>query len=90
MATERLPLRKTRDILRVRWALGRSTRDAVASLGRGPAGGADATLAGVEERHIRQVVERCQHNVTQAAKLLGIDRVTLHNKLKRYGMARPQ
>jgi DNA-binding NtrC family response regulator len=53
-------------------------------------GGADATLAGVEERHIRQIVERCQHNVTQAAKLLGIDRVTLHNKLKRYGMARPQ
>jgi len=54
------------------------------------AGGVDTTLAGVEERHIRQIVERCQHNVTQAAKLLGIDRVTLHNKLKRYGMARPQ
>ncbi|MBK8481564.1 MAG: sigma-54-dependent Fis family transcriptional regulator [Proteobacteria bacterium] len=54
------------------------------------AGASDETLAAVEERHVRQIVERCQHNVTQAAKLLGIDRVTLHNKLKRYGMVRPQ
>ncbi len=47
----------------------------------------DLSLEAVERRHIEYVLERCGHNVTQAAKLLGIDRVTLYNRMRRYGIA---
>jgi len=42
------------------------------------------TLLGVEKMHIRLVLEECGWNVTQAAKILGINRVTLHKKINRY------
>jgi DNA-binding protein Fis len=31
------------------------------------------------------VLEVCEWNQTRAAKALGIDRVTLYNKIKKYG-----
>jgi DNA-binding protein Fis len=34
------------------------------------------------------VLEECDGNQSQAARILGIDRVTLHHKLKRYGWKR--
>jgi transcriptional regulator with PAS, ATPase and Fis domain len=46
-------------------------------------------LPTLEEReidYIRHVLERCGQNRTQAAKVLGIDRVSLWRKLKKYGM----
>ncbi len=43
-------------------------------------------LADVEHQHIRQVLKVAQGNITRAAQLLGIDRVTLYNKLKKYGI----
>ena len=43
------------------------------------------TLEDVERAHILQVMEQCGGNQTRAAGVLDIDRVTLHNKLKRYG-----
>ncbi|MFN3412543.1 MAG: sigma-54-dependent transcriptional regulator [Thermoanaerobaculum sp.] len=46
----------------------------------------DLSLEAVERRHIEYVLERCGHNITQAAKLLGIDRVTLYNRMRRYGI----
>jgi DNA-binding NtrC family response regulator len=49
---------------------------------------ADQSLAGVEKLHIQQVLEELEGNITQAAKVLGIDRATLYNKLKRYGIRR--
>jgi len=49
----------------------------------------DETLAAVEANHIRKVLAAQQWNVTQAARVLGIDRVTLYNKMKRYGISRP-
>jgi hypothetical protein len=36
MANERLSMRKTREILRLKWELGRNHRDVAASLGVGP------------------------------------------------------
>jgi DNA-binding NtrC family response regulator len=48
----------------------------------------DLTLANLEQQHIRRVLSGCGFNVTQAAKQLGIDRVTLYNKMKRYGISR--
>ncbi|HXE91059.1 MAG TPA: sigma-54 dependent transcriptional regulator [Terriglobales bacterium] len=47
------------------------------------------TLEDAERIHILRVLEQCGWNQTRAADVLGIDRVTLHNKLKKYGWTRP-
>jgi DNA-binding NtrC family response regulator len=55
--------------------------------GAGVTAGADAaeaTLEAVEKRHIAAVLDRTQFNITQAARILDIDRVTLYNKIKKY------
>jgi two-component system, NtrC family, response regulator HydG len=46
------------------------------------------TLDEIERCHILRTVEECGGNQTRAAEVLGIDRVTLHNRLKRYGWSR--
>jgi len=46
------------------------------------------TLDEVEREHILEVLEECKGNQTVAAEVLDIDRVTLHNKLKKYGWKR--
>ena len=45
--------------------------------------GLDRTLAEVEREHIRNVLAQVGGNKTQAAQILGIDRKTLRQKLKR-------
>ena len=46
------------------------------------------TLDDVERTHILSVIDDCKGNQTLAAEVLKIDRVTLHNKLKKYGWKR--
>ncbi len=46
------------------------------------------TLEDIEKAHILKVLEECSWNQTRAAEILDIDRVTLHNKLKKYGWSR--
>jgi two-component system response regulator HydG len=46
------------------------------------------TLEEIERAHILAVLEDCKGNQTLASEVLGIDRVTLHNKLKKYGWKR--
>ncbi|MGB7727882.1 MAG: sigma-54 dependent transcriptional regulator [Candidatus Acidiferrum sp.] len=46
------------------------------------------TLEDVEREHILAVLRDCKDNQTLAAEVLDIDRVTLHNKLKKYGWKR--
>jgi two-component system response regulator HydG len=46
------------------------------------------TLDEVEKSYILRVLEDCGFNQTKAAEVLSIDRVTLHNKLKKYGWSR--
>jgi DNA-binding NtrC family response regulator len=46
------------------------------------------TLEDVERAHILAVLQECKGNQTLAAEVLDIDRVTLHNKLKKYGWKR--
>ncbi|MGB7439146.1 MAG: sigma-54 dependent transcriptional regulator [Candidatus Acidiferrum sp.] len=49
---------------------------------------ASRTLDDVERDHILSVLQECKGNQTLAAEVLDIDRVTLHNKLKKYGWKR--
>jgi len=46
------------------------------------------TLEDIEKAHILRVLEECSWNQTRTAEVLDIDRVTLHNKLKKYGWSR--
>jgi len=51
-----------------------------------PAGG--KSLDEIERVHILHILDECNQNQSRAAEVLGIDRVTLHHKLKRYGWTR--
>jgi DNA-binding NtrC family response regulator len=44
----------------------------------------------VERNRIREALERCAGNQTQAARLLGISRRTLVNRLEEYDLPRPR
>jgi DNA-binding NtrC family response regulator len=44
------------------------------------------SLKEVEKHHIRRVLAEYKWNITQAAKALEIDRVTLYNKIKKYDL----
>jgi DNA-binding NtrC family response regulator len=48
--------------------------------------GLNRTLDQVEAEHIRLVLEHLRGNKSRAAKILGIDRKTLREKLKRFGL----
>jgi DNA-binding NtrC family response regulator len=50
---------------------------------------AQLTLKAAEIRHILAVLETSSWNISQAAKRLGIDRVTLSRKMKRHQIHRP-
>jgi DNA-binding NtrC family response regulator len=51
--------------------------------------GDSKTLDEIERAHILRTLETTKWNQTRAAEVLGIDRVTLHHKLKRYGWSKP-
>jgi DNA-binding NtrC family response regulator len=51
-------------------------------------GGGD-TLEEVEKAHVQRVLERCSWNISQAAKLLNIDRTTLYTKIKKFDLRQP-
>jgi DNA-binding NtrC family response regulator len=44
------------------------------------------TLEDVERAHIERVLRETDHNLSRAARILDIDRTTLYNKLRRYGL----
>jgi DNA-binding NtrC family response regulator len=46
------------------------------------------SLGEIEKQHIEKILKDTNGNVTRAASLLGIDRVTLYNKIKKYGINR--
>jgi DNA-binding NtrC family response regulator len=49
----------------------------------------DLSLSHLEEVHIRRVLAMFGFNVSRAASELGVDRVTLYNKMKKFGIQRP-
>jgi DNA-binding NtrC family response regulator len=48
--------------------------------------GGGQTLEEVERAHIERVLRETEGNLSRAARLLAIDRTTLYNKLRRYGL----
>ncbi len=66
----------------------------LADLGLAPRAGAPqapatlASLEDIERRHVAVVLAHAGGNVSQAARILGIDRVTLYNKMRKYGIRR--
>ena len=57
--------------------------------GSGNGNGGPKSLEEMEKTHILRVLEQCGWNQTKAAELLGIDRVTLHHRCKKYGWSKP-
>ncbi|HZP49023.1 MAG TPA: sigma-54 dependent transcriptional regulator [Vicinamibacterales bacterium] len=45
-----------------------------------------ASLEAVEKRHIAAILAQSNGNVSAAARILDIDRVTLYNKIRKYGL----
>ena len=45
----------------------------------------EESLAEVERNHILNILNEAGGNRSEAARILGISRVTLHNKIKTYG-----
>ncbi|MFQ3670312.1 MAG: sigma-54 dependent transcriptional regulator [Verrucomicrobiia bacterium] len=67
-------------------------KDLPAALRKGRTGGVSKALrtlnlVELERQAIVQALEECGQNRTEAAKLLGISRRTLHRKLREYGLA---
>jgi transcriptional regulator with GAF, ATPase, and Fis domain len=52
--------------------------------------GSPLALSELEKAHIQAVLERFGGNITQAAQALEIDRVTLYNKIRKYGLKRQE
>ncbi|MEI6137795.1 MAG: sigma-54 dependent transcriptional regulator [Mariniphaga sp.] len=48
------------------------------------------SLDDLEKNHISQILTKYNWNITVAAKALKIDRVTLYNKIKKYGLSEPK
>jgi two-component system response regulator HydG len=46
------------------------------------------SLVELEKNYIRQVLEENEWNITRSAEILGIHRVTLHKKIKRFDLSR--
>ncbi len=49
----------------------------------------EGSLESVERQHIARILEQTGGNVSQAARILDIDRVTLYNKIKKYRLREP-
>ncbi|MBL8142708.1 MAG: sigma-54-dependent Fis family transcriptional regulator [Acidobacteria bacterium] len=51
---------------------------------------APASLEEAERRHIVAILDQTEGNVSQAARILEIDRVTLYNKIRKYSLRAPE
>ncbi len=49
----------------------------------------DDSIASVEKAHIEAILSKTGWNITRAAEILSIDRVTLYNKIAKYGLSKP-
>jgi DNA-binding NtrC family response regulator len=47
------------------------------------------TLEAVERQHIENILLRTNWNISRSAEMLDIDRVTLYNKIAKFGLKKP-
>jgi DNA-binding NtrC family response regulator len=52
-------------------------------------GRAPGSLAEAERAHVQAVLDASGWNITKAARILDVDRVTLYNKIKKYELKKP-
>ncbi len=50
----------------------------------------DSSLSAIEKRHIQNTLEGNSWNISKTAEVLKIDRVTLYNKISKYGLRKPE
>jgi len=55
------------------------------SSGPGP-----GSLAEAERAHVQAVLDASGWNITKAARILDVDRVTLYNKIRKYELKKPE
>jgi len=48
------------------------------------------SLAEAERAHVQSVLDASAWNITRAARILDVDRVTLYNKIKKYELKKPE
>ncbi len=46
------------------------------------------SLAAAEKRHVESVLRESEWNITRAARILDVDRTTIYNKIKHYGLTK--
>ncbi len=56
---------------------------------KAPAGPGPGSLAEAEKGHVRAVLDAQGWNITRAARILDIDRVTLYHKIRKYELQKP-
>jgi transcriptional regulator of acetoin/glycerol metabolism len=47
------------------------------------------SLSAIEKTHIQAILEQNNWNISRSAEILEIDRVTLYNKIHKYGLRKP-
>lgn len=55
---------------------------------RHAAGANRMSLAAAEKRHVETVLQESEWNITRAARILDVDRTTIYNKIKQYGLTK--
>ncbi len=53
-------------------------------------GAGPGSLAEAERAHVQSVLEASEWNITRAARILDVDRVTLYNKIRKYELKKPE
>jgi len=64
-------------------------RDLPLHVAAGTTGPGPGSLADAEKAHVRTVLDSQDWNISRSARLLEVDRVTLYNKIRRYGLKKP-
>ena len=59
-------------------------------IGKASAYTSSESLGEVEKNYIQQVLTKYDWNITRSAKALKVDRVTLYNKIRKYGLKSPK
>jgi transcriptional regulator with GAF, ATPase, and Fis domain len=52
--------------------------------------GTTVSLSEVEHRHLTRVLDAVRWNVSHAARILGVDRATIYNMMRRFRLERPR